>query len=148
MLEPQLYPELVAKALVLDEEPFVAMIDDDNPWVEGLALTTVVGVIAGAAQAVGRLADCGKPADPTALQNALEAGLANWRDTTNLAPRRGERPGRAGLERRCRPPPATAAAGQLFFAAGRDAGPAAAVVALLWLCRLRHGARRRRRRLA
>ncbi len=53
MLEPQLYPELVARALVLDPEPFEAMHDDDNPWVEGLALTAIIGMAAGLAQAIG-----------------------------------------------------------------------------------------------
>lgn len=86
MLEPQLYPELVAKALVLDEEPFVTMIDDDNPWVEGLALTTVVGLIAGAAQTLGGWLTAASLPDPVALQNTLEAGLRQLAAATNLAP--------------------------------------------------------------
>ena len=86
MLEPQQYPELVAKALVLDEEPFVTMIDDDNPWVEGLALTAAVGLIAGAAQTVGGWLTAASLPDPLALQNTLLAAARQLATVTNLAP--------------------------------------------------------------
>lgn len=86
MLEPQLYPELLAKALVLDDEPFVHMIEDDNPWVEGLALTTAVGLLAGAAQTIGGWLTANSLPDPVALQNALQATARQLAVTTNLAP--------------------------------------------------------------
>lgn len=86
MLEPQLYPELVAKALVLDDEPFVHMIEDDNPWVEGLALTTVVGLLGGAAQTIGGWLTANSLPDPVALQNAFQATARQLAATTNLAP--------------------------------------------------------------
>ena len=86
MLEPQLYPELVAKALVLDEAPFIEMVDDDNPWVEGLALTTAVGLLAGIAQTVGGWLTAASLPDPVALQNTLAAGLHQLAAATNLAP--------------------------------------------------------------
>ena len=86
MLEPQLYPELVAKALVLDDEPFVHMIEDDNPWVEGLALTTAVGLLAGVAQVIGGWLTANSLPDPVALQNALLAAGRQLAAATNLPP--------------------------------------------------------------
>lgn len=86
MLEPQLYPELVAKALVLDEEPFVIMADDDNPWIEGLALTTLVGLVAGAAQTLGGWLTIASLPDPVAVQNTLESALRQIAAATNLSP--------------------------------------------------------------
>lgn len=86
MLEPQQYPEMVAKALVLDEEPFVNMIDDDNPWVEGLALTAAIGLLAGAAQTVGGWLTTASLPDPMALQNTLESALRQLAAATNLTP--------------------------------------------------------------
>lgn len=86
MLEPQLYPELVAKALVLDDEPFVHMIEDDNPWVEGLALTTVVGLLGGAAQVIGGWLTAYSLPEPEAIQNALLAGGRQLATVSNLPP--------------------------------------------------------------
>ncbi len=86
MLEPQLYPELVAKALVLDDQPFVHMIEDDNPWVEGLALTTAVGLLAGVAQVIGGWLTANSLPDPVALQNALLAAGRQLAAATNLPP--------------------------------------------------------------
>jgi hypothetical protein len=86
MLEPQLYPELVAKALVLDDEPFVHMIEDDNPWVEGLALTTAVGLLAGAAQVIGAWLTANSLPDPQSLQNALLAGGRQLATVSNIPP--------------------------------------------------------------
>ena len=91
MLEPQFYPELVARALVLDEEPFAAMVDDDNPWVEGLALTAVVGVTVGIAQALGAWLTRGQFARPGKRAKAPES-----QDGANSQP-----------SLRCRPPPST-----------------------------------------
>jgi hypothetical protein len=84
MLEPQQYPELVAKALVLDDEPFVHMIEDDNPWVEGLALTAVVGLLAGTAQVMGGWLTANSLPDPVAMENALVAAGRQLATTTNL----------------------------------------------------------------
>lgn len=44
MLQPKRYPEMMGKALVLDADPFVVLADDDNPWIEGLFMVTLVGV--------------------------------------------------------------------------------------------------------
>ena len=86
MLEPQLYPELVAKALVLEDEPFVHMIEDDNPWVEGLALTAAVGLLAGAAQVIGGWLTASSLPEPMAIENVLLAVGRQLAATTNLAP--------------------------------------------------------------
>jgi len=53
MIQPQSYPALVSKALVLDAEPFIALSDDDDPWVEGLFLTIGVGFLVGVALVIG-----------------------------------------------------------------------------------------------
>lgn len=55
MLQPQTYPEMIGKALVLEPEPFLTMVEDDNPWVEGLFLVTCIGLLVGAADFVGGL---------------------------------------------------------------------------------------------
>ncbi|MBV7336822.1 YIP1 family protein [Chloroflexi bacterium TSY] len=55
MLQPRTYPELIGKALVLEAEPFITMLEDDNPWAEGLFLTVCVGVAIGVAQLIGGL---------------------------------------------------------------------------------------------
>lgn len=74
MLEPQLYPDLVAKALVLDDEPFAVMHDDDNPWIEGLALIMIVGITAGIAQTIGGWLTVNSLPDPSLVQSALVDG--------------------------------------------------------------------------
>jgi len=53
MLQPKSYPEMVGKALVLEGEPFITMVDDDDPWVEGLFLIVVFGLMIGLAKFVG-----------------------------------------------------------------------------------------------
>lgn len=55
MLRPHTYPELLGKALFLESEPFATLVDDDQPWVEGLFLVTTVGVLVGVAQWIGGL---------------------------------------------------------------------------------------------
>ncbi len=55
MLQPKSYPELVGKALVLEGEPFITMVDDDDPWLEGLFLVVVLGLLIGTAKFVGGL---------------------------------------------------------------------------------------------
>lgn len=53
MLQPEKYPNLIGEALVFEPEPFVVMADDDNPWVEGLFFTIVIGLVVAVAQVVG-----------------------------------------------------------------------------------------------
>ena len=55
MLRPRIYPEMVGKALVLEAEPFITMVDDDEPWAEGLFLTICIGLLVGAARLIGGL---------------------------------------------------------------------------------------------
>jgi len=55
MLQPKTYPELLGKALMLDAEPILTMMEDDNPWVEGLFMVTCVGALLGGAHLVGGL---------------------------------------------------------------------------------------------
>ncbi|MEZ4708439.1 MAG: YIP1 family protein [Caldilineaceae bacterium] len=55
MLRPRIYPEMVGKALVLEAEPFITMVDDDEPWAEGLFFTICVGLVVGAARLIGGL---------------------------------------------------------------------------------------------
>ncbi len=55
MIQPRSYPELLAKSLVLEPEPFDVMIQDDQPVIEGLVLTALVGVLVGIARVVGGL---------------------------------------------------------------------------------------------
>jgi hypothetical protein len=77
MLRPGAYPELIGKALVLEAQPFEAMVDDDQPWMEGLALIVTVGLLVGMAQLIGNwlLSATLPPAD------AVLATLVNgWRE--------------------------------------------------------------------
>jgi hypothetical protein len=55
MLRPRTYPELLGKALVLEAQPFEIMVDDDEPWVEGLVMIMTLGVLVGMARLVGGL---------------------------------------------------------------------------------------------
>lgn len=55
MLQPQHYPEMLGKALVFEAEPFITMVDDDNPWAEGLFMVVSMGVLVGLAQVAGVL---------------------------------------------------------------------------------------------
>lgn len=71
MLQPKTYPELVGKALVLEADPFLTLIEDDNPWVEGLFLVTCVGVLVGAAQLVGGLLTTAGLPDIVAVRETL-----------------------------------------------------------------------------
>ncbi len=75
MLQPKAYPEFVAKALVLDNDPFEAMVDDDNPWMEGFVLVVVVSLLAGLALALGGwLTAATLPAPEAALTTLLQGG--------------------------------------------------------------------------
>lgn len=76
MLEPRTYPEMIGKALVLEAEPFADMVDDDQPWAEGLFLTVVVGVLVGLAQLIGGLL---LTASLPPAQATLETLIQGWR---------------------------------------------------------------------
>jgi hypothetical protein len=90
MLEPQSYPELVARALVLDEEPFVDMADDDNPWVEGLLLVTTVGLFTGMARFVGGWLTAASLPDPNAVLTTLLDGWRQLAGALSIAPAAAE----------------------------------------------------------
>lgn len=55
MLQPKRYPQMLGQALVFEPDPALIMVDDDNPWVEGLFFTAVVGFLIGLAKLVGGL---------------------------------------------------------------------------------------------
>ncbi len=55
MLQPQNYPRFVGQALFLEPDPFVAIVDDDNPWIEGLFLCACVSILVAAARVAGGL---------------------------------------------------------------------------------------------
>jgi hypothetical protein len=55
MLQPKTYPTMLGKALVFEADPFIVMIDDDEPWQEGLFMTVLVGFLIGLAQWIGGL---------------------------------------------------------------------------------------------
>ena len=76
MLQPRSYPELVAKALVLENEPFETMVDDDAPWLEGLVLVAVVSLAGGVAVAIGVGGDLEGLDDEGAGGEMADAALA------------------------------------------------------------------------
>lgn len=55
MLQPQTYPRLLGQALTLEPDPFVEMVDDDNPWIEGLFFAFVLGLTIALARLFGGL---------------------------------------------------------------------------------------------
>jgi hypothetical protein len=71
MLQPKNYPEMLGKALVFEAEPFIEMVEDDNPWAEGLFMVVVVGVLVGLSQIVGALLTAATIPAPQALMNAF-----------------------------------------------------------------------------
>ncbi len=75
MLQPQNYPQFIGKALLLEPDPFVEMVDDDNPWIEGLFLCATIGVLVAAAQLVGSLLLTVSLPHSEALLNMVLAGL-------------------------------------------------------------------------
>ena len=91
MLQPRTYPELLGKALVLDAEPFITMADDDNPWVEGLFLTTCVGLLIGLAQLLGGWLTAAAYPHPDAILALL---LQSWQQL-NPGPLIGDDPAAA-----------------------------------------------------
>jgi Yip1 domain len=83
MLQPRTYPELISKALVLDAAPFIALNDDDDPWIEGMFLTVCVGFLVGAAHLIGRLLITAALPPSGAM---LAAILQGWRQFSTSAP--------------------------------------------------------------
>lgn len=71
MLQPKTYPELIGKALVLEAEPFITLVEDDNPWVEGLFLTASLGFVIGVARLIGSLLMTASLPPVAAVQAAL-----------------------------------------------------------------------------
>lgn len=81
MLQPRTYPLMLGKALVFEADPFIVMVDDDEPWQEGLFMTVVVGLLIGLAQWIGGLLMTASlpPADAVLaliLQTVRLAGLS------------------------------------------------------------------------
>lgn len=77
MIQPHSYPNYIGQALVLEPAPFVALVDDDNPWIEGLFLTVMIGVVVGFAKFVGSwLLTAALPA-PSAVLEVLIKGFAD-----------------------------------------------------------------------
>ncbi len=77
MIQPRTYPKYIGQALVLEPDPFVALVDDDNPWVEGLFLTVMIGALVGLAKFAGSwLLTATLPAPATVLE-VLIHGIAN-----------------------------------------------------------------------
>ncbi len=91
MLQPKSYPEFVAKALMLDSDPFEAMVDDDNPWMEGFVLVMSVSVLAGIAYAIGSLLTALTLPDPTIAYTALVQGWRQVASATSIPPADVER---------------------------------------------------------
>jgi Yip1 domain len=83
MLQPRSYPELISKALVLDAAPFIALNDDDDPWIEGMFLTVCVGFLVGVAHLIGRLLTTAALPPSDAM---LAAILQAWRQFSTSAP--------------------------------------------------------------
>jgi hypothetical protein len=81
MLQPRFYPEFIAKALVLDNDPFEAMVDDDNPWMEGFVLVMSVSLLAGIAVAIGGFLTALTLPDPNVAYTAVVQG---WRQVASV----------------------------------------------------------------
>jgi len=89
MIRPKSYPELLGKALVLEAEPFASMVDDDEPWVEGLFVVLTLGIAVGIAQFVGGLLlTASLPPAPAVLEtliNGWQQFAAQMNSTADLA---------------------------------------------------------------
>jgi len=86
MLQPKSYPEFVAEALVLDNDPFEAMVDDDNPWMEGFALVIAVSLLAGIAYAIGSFLTALTLPDPNTAYTTLVQGWRQVAAATSIPP--------------------------------------------------------------
>lgn len=83
MLQPQTYPKLLGQALTLEPEPFVAMVDDDNPWIEGLFFTFVLGLLVAGAQLLGGwLMAASLPSSEALLEALVIALKQGWPATS------------------------------------------------------------------
>jgi hypothetical protein len=60
------------------------MAGDDNPWMEGLVLTTTVGFLAGIAQTIGRWLTAASLPDPIQVGTTLTDGWRQFATVTNL----------------------------------------------------------------
>ncbi len=72
---------MLGKALVLEADPFITMVDDDEPWAEGLFLIIVVGLLVGATRLIGGLLMTASLPPPAAL---LETLLFAWRELDGM----------------------------------------------------------------
>jgi len=75
MLQPQTYPRLLGQALTLEPDPFVEIVDDDNPWIEGLFFVFVLGFLIGVARLIGGLLLSASLPPPDAVLEALMISL-------------------------------------------------------------------------
>lgn len=75
MLQPQTYPRLLGQALTLEPDPFVEMVDDDNPWIEGLFFAFVLGLLIAVAQLFGGLLLSASMPPSEAVLEVVVAGL-------------------------------------------------------------------------
>lgn len=71
MLQPQNYPKMIGQSLVFEPEPAVIMVDDDNPWVEGLFFILVIGFIVALAQVIGGVLLTASLPDRNAMLEAI-----------------------------------------------------------------------------
>ncbi len=75
MLQPQNYPRFLGQALLLEPDPFVEMVDDDNPWLEGLFLCVCIGILIAVARMIGGLLLTASLPPSEALLSALLQSL-------------------------------------------------------------------------
>lgn len=78
MLQPQSYPKMIGQSLVFEPDPAIIMVDDDNPWIEGLFFTLVIGFVVAMAQVIGGyLLTASLPAPTAILETILQAVRQN-----------------------------------------------------------------------
>lgn len=83
MLQPHTYPRLLGQALTLEPQPFVEMVDDDNPWIEGLFFTFMLGLLVAAARLIGGwLMAASLPQSEAILETLVIALKQGWPATT------------------------------------------------------------------
>lgn len=74
MLQPQNYPKMIGQALVFEPDPAVVMVDDDNPWIEGLSFAVAIGFVVAIAQVIGGfLLTASLPNPAATLETILQA---------------------------------------------------------------------------
>ena len=78
MLQPKTYPKMLGKALFFEADPFVVMVDDDEPWQEGLFMTVLVGLAIGLTRVIGGLLLTASLPAPNAVRAAF---LRAWHIT-------------------------------------------------------------------